>query len=319
MTLVGVGHALADAFAFVGEDLPKMLGLHPGTFNRVPDYRMRAILGSLGNPPLSAGGSAANVVKLAARLGLDTHFVGQCGHDAPGQTFEAELLEAGVKVNLTKSDAPTGLCATLLTPPGRTVATFRAASGNLPLDLVGTTLIKAADVVVVEGYLLDEPDFLKELLGRCAQFGKLVALDTADGSLVVRHRETLESLLNAGRIAYLFLQEADAATLTGKNAEGSLEVLSQKAQVILRRQDRGWLVLAQDKIVAVPVSGASLDTGGTGDGFQAGFFWGLAQGLSPLEAARAGSLVAGCLAEQPGTRIEPGRWDKLVQDLGALG
>ena len=94
MTLVGVGHALADAYAFVGEDVPKILGLHPGSFNQVPDYRMRAILLTLSQKTLMAGGSAANTVKLAARLGLDCHFVGQCGHDEAGQIFEAELLAA---------------------------------------------------------------------------------------------------------------------------------------------------------------------------------------------------------------------------------
>ena len=71
MTLVGVGHALADAFAFVDEDVPKTLGLHPGSFSQVPDYRMRAILATLTQRSLMAGGSAANTIKLAARLGLE--------------------------------------------------------------------------------------------------------------------------------------------------------------------------------------------------------------------------------------------------------
>lgn len=321
MTLVGVGHALADAFAFVGEDVPKTLGLHPGSFNRVPDYRMRAILATLRQKAFMAGGSAANTVKLAARLGVDAHFVGQCGHDEAAQVFESELLEAGVKVSLSRSDAPTGLCVTFLSSSQqRTVATFRSASGDLAPGLVGDTLVRSADVVVLEGYLLDEPSFLEDLLAHCARARRTVAFDTGDGSLVERHGEALLRHLASGTIGYLFLQESDAASLTGLDADGALGRLSaQCGVVVLKRGDRGWLVKAGDKVVAVPLAGSVLvDATGAGDGFQAGFFWALDQGWDPLAACRAGSLVAGCVVEQPGTRIDPVRWEKLRADLSTL-
>ena len=321
MTLVGVGHALADAYAFVGEDVPKTMGLHPGSFNRVPDYRMRAILATLRQKALMAGGSAANTVKLAARLGVDAHFVGQCGHDDAGQIFESELLQAGVKVSLARSDSPTGLCVTFLSPAqDRTVATFRSASGDLPPGLVSETLVRTADVLVVEGFLLDEPAFLDELLVRCLAAGRPVSLDIGDGSLVESHRDDLQRHLASGVVSYLFLQESDAASLTGLGAEGALEVLSgQTAAVVLKRGDRGWLVRSGEKVVAVPLAGSvSVDATGAGDGFQAGFLWALDRGWSPLEACRAGSLVAGCVVEQPGTRIDEVRWSLLRADLARL-
>jgi len=321
MTLVGVGHALADAFAFVGEDVPKTLGLHPGSFSQVPDYRMRAILGTLRQKALMAGGSAANTVKLAARLGVDAHFVGQCGHDEAAQVFESELLGAGVKTNLTRSDAPTGLCVTFLCPTqARTVATFRSASGNLAPTLVGETLLRAASVLVVEGYLLDEPEFLTPLLTRARALGTAVALDTSEGTVVERHRDEILAHLRSGAITYLFLREADAATLTDRSAEGALEQLSQWTKsVALYRDDRGWLVRAGGQNAAVPLAGSvTVDGTGAGDGFQAGFLWALDQGWDPLRASRAGSLVAACIVEQPGTRVDAVRWQKLTEDLVAL-
>lgn len=321
MTLVGVGHALADAFALVGEEVPKTLGLHPGTFNQVPDYRMRAILLTLKQRTLMAGGSAANTVKLAARLGVQAHFVGQCGHDDAGQVFESELLAAGVRVNLSRSDAPTGLCVTFLAPSqDRTVATFRSASGNLDPSLVGDTLLSAADVVVLEGYLLDEPGFLAALLERCRSLGKAVALDTADGSLVERHRDELLSHLASGAIHYLFVQESEAATLTGLSAEGALEALGKTVpHVILKRGDRGWFFREGTRFAAVPLAGTvSVDASGAGDGFQAGYFWALDRGWSQADAVRAGSLVAGAVVEEPGTRVDPVRWEQLMGQLNAL-
>jgi sugar/nucleoside kinase (ribokinase family) len=318
MTLVGVGHALADAYAFVGEDVPKILGLHPGSFNQVPDYRMRAILLTLSQKTLMAGGSAANAVKLAARLGMDSHFVGQCGHDEAGQIFEAELLAAGVKVNLTRSDAPTGLCVTFLAPTSdRTVATFRSASGNLPKGLVGGTLIGVADTVVVEGYLLDEPEFLADLLDRCAQAGKAVAFDTAEGHLIERHGDELMGHLKAGRISTLILPEADAASLTGQDAEGALGSLGKLVdQVILKRGDRGWLVRDGGKVTAIALddSGA-VDFSGSGDAFLAGFLWARAQGRPVLAACDAGATVAAVVVRTPGTRVDDARWAELLATL----
>lgn len=321
MTLVGVGHALADAFALVGDEVPKTLGLHPGSFNQVPDYRMRAILATLKDATLMAGGSAANTVKLAARLGVDSHYIGQCGHDEAGHVFESELLGSGVKVNLTRSDAPTGLCVTFLAPSqGRTVATFRAASGNLPVGLVGETLLKTADVLVLEGYLLDEPEFLAELLDRCRVEGKAVAFDTADGSLVERHGDELTAYLSTGAVRFLFIQEAEAASLTGQDAEGAMKTLgAQVFTVVLKRGDRGWLVHDGEKLVAIPLAGSvSVDASGANDGFQAGFFWALNQGWSSVDACRAGALVAGAVVEQPGTKIDQVRWDQLVRQLQVL-
>ncbi len=320
MTLVGVGHALADAFAFVDEDVPKTMGLHPGTFNRVPDYRMRAILATLRQKNLMAGGSAANTVKLAARLGVDAHFVGQCGHDEAGQIFEGELLGSGVKVNLTKSDSPTGLCVTFLSQQDRTVATVRSASGDLPLGLVGDTLLGAADVVVVEGYLLDEPDFLDDLLARCVAARKAVIFDTGESALVEAHRDALAGHLKSGRIRYFFLRESDAATLTGLKAEDAMAELLRFAElVVLKRGNQGYLVGSAAKTVAIPTAeSVPVDASGSGDGFQAGFLWALDRGWRPVEACRAGSLVAACIAQQPGTRIDPIRWARLLTELHSL-
>jgi sugar/nucleoside kinase (ribokinase family) len=318
VTLVGVGHALADAFAFVDEDVPKVMGLHPGSFNQVPDYRMRAILATMRQKSLMAGGSAANTVKLAARLGLDTHFVGQCGHDEAGLTFESEMLEAGVKTSLTRSDSPTGLCVTFLSSEGRTSATFRSASGGLAPGLVSDTLLDAADIVVAEGYLLDEPEFLSDLLERCRRRSKAVALDVGQG-MVDRHGDSLMAHLESGAIGHLFLHEADAATLTGLGADGAAPLLGRHARVVIHRETE-TLVFRNGEATTIPRPEAeTVDATGADDGFVAGFLWGLSRSASTARACRAGLLVAACVARQPGTRVEDALWARLKAELDGLG
>ena len=317
MTLVGVGHALADAFAFVEEDVPKVMGLHPGSFNQVPDYRMRAILATMRQKNLMAGGSAANIVKLAARLGLSAYFVGQCGHDEAGLVFESELLEAGVRTSLTRSDSPTGLCVTFLSSEGRTSATLRSASGGLPTGLLSEALLDAADVVVAEGYLLDEPEFLADLMRQCRRARRPVAFDAGQG-MVDRHGDALLAYLASGAIGYLFLHESDAATLTGLEARAALEPLAQAGCVVIQREE-GVLIRRNGQTVAVPRFDTDVvDLTGADDGFDAGFLWGLSQGWTLETAGRAGGLVAACVSRQPGTRVDDGPWAALTTGLAEL-
>ncbi len=317
MTLVGVGHALADAFAFVDQDVPKILGLHPGTFSQVPDYRMKAMLAIMRQKNLMAGGSAANVVKLAARLGLDAYFIGQCGHDEAAQVFESELLGAGVKTSLTRNDSPTGMCVTLLSSEGRTSATLRSASGGLMPGMVSDALLTASDVVVAEGYLLDEPEFLRDLLDRCRRVGKPVAFDVGQG-MVDGRSDVLLAHIERGAIGYLFLREADAATLTSREAEAALDLLAKSACTVVQRQTE-TLARRGAETCAVPrPETEAVDRTGSDDGFEAGFLWALSQSWSLEAACCAGNLVAACIERQPGTRVEETLWRELLSALAAL-
>lgn len=317
MTLVGVGHALADAFAFVDEDVPKVMGLHPGSFNQVPDYRMKAILAIMRQKNLMAGGSAANTVKLAARLGLNSYFVGQCGHDEAAQVFESELLTAGVKTSLTRSDSPTGMCVTFLSSEGRTSATLRSASGGLTPGLLSDALLSAADVVVAEGYLLDESEFLSDLLARCRRAGKPVAYDAGQG-MVDKHGEALLAHLESGVLGYLFVREADAASLTGLEAPAALDLLSQSACTIIQRETETWAKRGGTTCSVPRPETDIVDKTGSDDGFEAGFLWALSQDWSLESACRAGNLVSACVERLPGTRIEDAPWKALVSSLEEL-
>src|SRR5262249_39378727 len=146
----------------------------------------------------------------------------------------SELLSAGVKTSLTRSDSPTGLCVTFLSSEGRTSATLRSASGGLTPGLLSDALLSAADIVVAEGYLLVEPEFLKDLLDRCRRAGKPVAYD-AGHDMVDRHTEALLAHIESGSLGYLFLREADAAALTGLEAHAALDLLGPSACTVIQR------------------------------------------------------------------------------------
>jgi sugar/nucleoside kinase (ribokinase family) len=307
VTLLGIGHALVDALAFASDDVPIRLGLHTGSFNTVPDYRMRAILLTLGHRTLMAGGSSANVVKLASKLGMTAFFSSQCGIDDEGSLFESELQRAGVRTNLKRTDTPTGICVTFLTPAAnRTIATFRSASAGLDTSLVSEAQLAEADTLVLEGYLLDEPLLLESLLERCRAAGKAVAFDTSDVALVERHRERLAGLIRAGLIAHLFAHEEEACSLVQGSADEALQTFSACCRTFVVKQGAlGCRFLSAGKLVNVAATENSpVDTTGAGDAFQAGFLWGIDRRLGTQQACVCGNLVASVVLRHPGTRVD---------------
>src|SRR4051794_22553600 len=95
-----------------------------------------------------AGGKAANVAVLAARLGAGSRLVGQVGDDADGGIALAGPRRAGVDLqDVRVVEGPTGFAVVLVEPGGGKTIVRRpganlAAAGRLDLD-------GAADVVVV--------------------------------------------------------------------------------------------------------------------------------------------------------------------------
>jgi len=57
-----------------------------------------------------SGGGAANVAKVASRLGMSVKFCGSIGQDEFASFFEQEMKNAGVSPVLVKSRKKTGLC-----------------------------------------------------------------------------------------------------------------------------------------------------------------------------------------------------------------
>lgn len=319
MTILGVGHALVDAFAFVGDEVPKALGLHPETFNQVPDYRMRAIVATLKSRNLMAGGSAANTIKLAAQFGLPAFFSSCIGTDPEGQLFERELLNAGVHTSLRKIDGATGTCVTFLTPSQKsTIATFRSASAQLPPDLVSPSALEECDLVLVEGYLYDDIDFMEPFMARCQALGRPVCLSL--GSHALQHKEKIDKHVREGKIAHLFAEEEEATALADSDEEGALREFSPWLKsFIINRGDLGTLFLQDDRLVTVPRLGPpSLDPTGSRDGLIAGYIWGLSQGYTALQSCECGTLVASALSQMVGTRLEQTQIDGLLDGMRSL-
>ena len=105
-----------------------------------------------------SGGSAANTIAGLASFGAKCGFIGRVAADQFGGIFRHDIRSLGVAYDTPPADdgEPTARCLILVTPDGeRTMNTFLGASVDFtPADL-DPSLIDAAKIVYLEGYLFD--------------------------------------------------------------------------------------------------------------------------------------------------------------------
>lgn len=316
MKVLSIGHALVDYFHFCGEEDTASLGLHLGTFNHVPGDRLEALLErSRGTYPVS-GGSAANTVKLAAQLGLDATFLGKCGKDPRGEIFQSEMQESGVTCILDSGESPTGVCVTWMAGGRRTVATCHSAAGEITPALLKKEFLKDVDVVVVEGFLLYNREVLYHVLRMSQELKIKIAFDPGSLILIDDFREEILALIE-NFVDYLFLNEEEALALCSMDTAQSLAFLNSKCPCVsLKRGDQGAVIRTTEGEYSLPSIGPNVaDPTGAGDGFTAGFLYGLWKYRSPEQWGKAGVLVASEVIKVPGSRLTPDQISHLKSEL----
>jgi ribokinase len=224
------------------------------------------------------GGKGANQAVACARLGARVTFVGAVGHDAFADEALAGLYEAGVTLDVTEVDAPTGVA--LITVDGTGETTIVVSPGANAL--VGGFELEPADAVLCQQEIPDEA-----VLAAWEQATGMFCLNAAparriavDPDLAVVNRFELESLARADRGT-----RAGLVALT-LGAEGA--VLLEDGEEVAR---------------AVPPKVETVDGTAAGDAFTACLLVSLLEGREQEEAltraCAAGAIAASRLGAQP--------------------
>ncbi|KAK9805458.1 hypothetical protein WJX73_009511 [Symbiochloris irregularis] len=164
------------------------------------------------------GGSAANGAKAYAQLqpAGEVGFMGMIGPDAPGKSYEAGLMEKGVRPHLVQSPtgSPTATCLCLVTEDGeRTMRTCLSAAGELKLpEQLPEGWADNCRAVHLEGYCLYRPQLAEHIMTTARTKGALVSLDLASYEVVNNNHATLLRWMQQGLLNLVFcnLEEAQA-------------------------------------------------------------------------------------------------------------
>ena len=309
--VLGIGNALVDVLSQEADETVERLGMTKGAMDLVDEPRMAEVYDAMGPGTEVSGGSAANTMAGIASLGGVCHYIGRVRDDQLGRVFVHDIRSLGVGYSTAPAeDGPaTGCCLILVTPDAqRTMNTFLGASALLSADEIDTSVVEAAGLVFLEGYLFDRPEAqaaFEQAALVAHEAGRKVSLTLSDLFCVERHRAAFRRLV-AGHVDVLFANEAEILGLYEvPDVDAAIEAVRRDCPLsVITRSERGAVVVTADEVVSVPAFPVDevVDTTGAGDQFAAGFLFGLSRGEPFRRCAELGALAAAEVISHLGPR-----------------
>lgn len=330
LDLLGLGSPIMDLTAQVPDEFLATIRGDKGGMVLVDAPEMDAILARLPEPPaLAPGGSAANVIRVAAQLGQRTAFLGKLGDDAVARAYRDHSAALGVGLSRFKT-AP-GLanarCLALITPDAaRTMRTDLGAALTLAPAEIGAAELAGVRHVHIEGYLVFNQALADAALAAARASGATVSLDLASFEVIRHTRDWLLAQLRAGGLRHVFANEDEIRALypdSGDDYPALARRLAAESPgvvaVVKVGKDGAWIARGEELHRVAPARAAAVvDTNGAGDSFAGGFLHAFLEGW-PLERCGALGAVLGaeCVAHS-GPAIPAARWPAVLAARDAL-
>ena len=261
----------------------------------------------LGNSfALGPGGKGSNQAVAAARAGSEVRMITRLGRDTFADLALATWSEAGVTPEITQhEDDYTGAAYIFV----------EEATGNNAIIVCPGVAMKITPQDIEDR---------RDVIGGAAVFVTQLEqpIDAAMRGLEIARAGGAKTILNPAPAAELPLEiyglcdfvtpnESEAEALTGihvdtvaKAEEAASAFLDLGVgTAVITLGENGVLIRDRTQAVHIPAisAGDVLETTGAGDAFNGGFAVGLAEGLSPVEAARFGCATAGISVTRAGT------------------
>jgi sugar/nucleoside kinase (ribokinase family) len=324
--LLGIGNPIMDFIARVDDAFLKAhVAGDIGGMVLVDDSDIERLLARLGGAAAMApGGSAANAVLGATKLGLRTTFLGMTGTDKTGEDYRSNFTAAGGDGSRFKrTNVPHGRCLSLVTADGqRTMRTHLGAAMTLSPDAVNVDDFRGAKHAHIEGYLLFNPALAQKVADTARAAGCTLSLELSSFEVVNVARDWILAQLKQG-VDIVFANEDEAKALFQKDAPYETHAREIAAfggiAAVKIGKDGAWVARGSElhRIDPVKVDRVA-DTTGAGDAWAGGFLYGHLRGKSlPASGALGSALGAECV-QHLGAAIPESRWPHLRQLAGSL-
>lgn len=317
--LIGIGNPIMDLLAHVPESfLTTHVAGEKGGMVLVDDTDIEALVARLGTGyAMTPGGSAANAVLGATKLGLRTTFLGKIGGDVTARDYRANFIAAGGDGSRFKHTAvPNGRCLSLVTPDGqRTMRTHLGAAMTLSPDEVTTADFAGARHAHIEGYLMFNPALAEKVAATARAAGCTISLELSSFEVVNVARDWILSQLRKG-VQVVFANEDEVRALFQKDApyDAHARQLASYGGIACVKigKDGAWVAQGSELHRIEPVTVARVtDTTGAGDAWAGGFLYGHLRGYSLAGAGTLGSALGAECVQHLGPAIPDVHWLRL--------
>lgn len=309
--ILGIGHALLDAFVAVTSADLERLGLARGAMTPVTPETANRLASSA--HAFAPGGSMANSLAVAAAIGARTSFICSVADDAAGRLFVDGMTESGVALLAAPAeDLHTGLSIIHIDDEAeRTMATSLGCAGEIrPEDVFAGHLGKAA-ILAFDGYLLDNPHTRALALAaivdaKASPHPPLIATSLGDAGCARRNARLFDYLAQAVLVDAVFANEAEILAMTGAPglAYALASLCKSPADFYLTRGAHGVAIAGSGFHETLPAAKIErlVDTTGAGDAFAGGVLYALSRDVGRTEAAEVGLAAAAEIIQQIGAR-----------------
>jgi len=286
------------------------------------------------------GGSAANTIYGLARLGVNTGFMGVVGGDAEGKMLIEDFRKVGVDTSQIRvaSQAKTGSVLCLSDRRGRRSLYITPGTNDwLAMGDLDIAYLNRAGLLHLSSFAGERQFELS--LGLTSALDPSTRLSFTPGALYSRKGlRALRPII--GRTHVLFTNRDEIGELTGEDVVGGARsCLEQGCKIVAVTLGQGARLKlgngANSRIVSavcyirdaeseyiVPAGErdreSKVDTTGAGDGFAAGFLYGLLGGKGPGECGRLGDAVARFSISRMGARQGLPTRNQLARRYGEL-
>jgi len=252
------------------------------------------------------GGNGGIAAYALARLGATVGLGSALGQDPAGDLLHGWLHDAGVETRgLLRHPTAATPTTTLISDRARNRLAFHHAGAShayMPADLP-VDLLRQTQVLLIAAFTLFRhwrPQGFAQLLTQAKAQGAITALDI--GPAIGQPVTLAEIAASLPQVDYFMCNAHELAiccgvdeTLAG-SAAGMAQVLAAGVGcAVTKRGAEGALVQLRDQATPIAVPSfpvAAHTTIGAGDSFNAGFLYAIAQGETPVAAARFGNAVA---------------------------
>lgn len=324
--LVGIGNPIMDLVAPTTDEFlaANVAGEKGGMVLVDADDIARLVARLGGRVAVTPGGSAANAVLGATRLGLKTTFVGKIGGDVTAEEYRANFVAAGGDGSRFKRAAlPNGRCVSLVTPDGqRTMRTHLGAAMTLSPDEITAEDFRGARHAHIEGYLLFNPALADKVARTARAAGCTLSLELSSFEVVNVARDWILAQLRAG-VHVVFANEDEIRALFRQ--ETGFDVLARELArfggiaAVKIGKDGAWVARGSELHRIAPVAVPKVvDTTGAGDAWAAGFLYGYLRNRPLPVSGAIGSLLGAETVQHLGPGIPEAQWPRLRTRVAAL-
>ncbi len=322
----GLGNAIVDIFLDLNEDEFGKLDFERGTMRLVEHAEQIELLQkferSTHSLKLASGGSVANSTIAISQLGGSAAFIGCVGDDRYGLHYAEEFSQLQIDLgNPVEVGETTGTCVAIITPDAeRTMRTCLAVSSKLAAKHVDTQRIANSEWLFIEGYVFANPE-----TGQMAIIAAIEAAKKSGTKIAITCSDAFIPQVFGGPFAealkstdLLFANGPESMAITGcEDTASAFAALAKIVPncVVTDGPNGGFVRFGDEEFHEPAVKCQPKDLTGAGDMFSGAFMYGISNGFTPQQSARAANFLCMKVITQVGARLHHGAkqfWQEAI-------